>query len=280
LRRIRLLCPLVLALGLVVPAAAAARTTWYVSLGDSLARGVQPNAAGVSVDTTEGYADDVYATERSTHPGLKLKKLGCPGETSTSMIKGGICRYAAGSQLAAARSFLRHHRGEIAFVTLDIGANDVDGCLKNGSIDATCLNAGIKAAGKNVPTIAKQLRAAAGRAPTMVGMTYYDPFLALYVQGGTNRTLALASVTLAGSFNDSLVAAYRKATFRIADVAKAFRTNVQTPTTAPGLGTVPTNVAQICALTWMCAPAPRGPNIHARAPGYALIAATFEMRLR
>jgi lysophospholipase L1-like esterase len=280
LRRIRLLCPLVVALGLVLPAAASARTTWYVALGDSLARGVQPNAAGVSVLTTAGYVDDLYATERTSHPGLRLKKLGCPGETSTSMIKGGSCRYAAGSQLAAARSFLRHHHGRIAFLTLDIGANDVDGCLKNGSIDGTCLTAGLKSAGRNVPKIAKELRAAAGSAPTMVGMTYYDPFLALYVQGATYRTLAVASVSLSGSFNDSLVAGYRKAKFRIADVAKAFRTKAQTSTTVPGLGTVPTNVAQICALTWMCAPAPVGPNIHANAAGYTLIARTFEKRLR
>jgi hypothetical protein len=38
---------------------------------------------------------------------------------------------------------------------------------------------------------------------------------------------------------------------------------------------VPLGVAQICALTWECAPPPQGPNIHANQSGYALIARTF-----
>jgi lysophospholipase L1-like esterase len=278
-RRIRMLCLLALVTGLAVPAAASARTTWYVSLGDSLARGVQPDATGASVPTTEGYAERVFAAERGRHPGLRLKKLGCPGETSTTMIRGGICHYAAGAQLAAARSFLRAHKGRIAFVTLDIGANDVDGCVKNGVLDAPCVSAGVTAAGKNVPRIVAQLRKAAGKATRMVGMTYYDPFLADYLQSGTSQTLALASVTLADSFNRTLAGAYAAAKFRVADVAKAFATDDSTPTTVPGLGTIPTNVAQICALTWMCAPAPRGPNIHANPTGYALMATTFEKRL-
>jgi hypothetical protein len=44
----------------------------------------------------------------------------------------------------------------------------------------------------------------------------------------------------------------------------------------PGVGTVPLNVARICTWTWMCAPAPVGPNIHANAAGYRVIAAAFE----
>jgi lysophospholipase L1-like esterase len=273
-----MLCWLAVACGLAVPAAASARTTWYVALGDSLARGVQPNATGRSVVTNQGYPDALFKTERRRHRGLKLKKLGCPGETTTSMIEGGICHYAGGSQLAAAKSFLRRH--DIAFVTLDIGANDVDGCLKNGSLDITCVGAGIASSGKNVPKIVGQLRAAANRGTTMVGMTYYDPFLALYRQGGTNQALATASLPVAATFNGALKKAYAKARFRVADVAKAFATTDQTPTTAPGFGPLPRDVAQICTLTWMCAPAPRGPNIHANAKGYRLIAGAFEKALR
>jgi lysophospholipase L1-like esterase len=267
-----MLCCLALAAGLALPAAASAHTSWYLALGDSLARGVQPNAAGTSVPTRQGYADAIFKAERKKVRGLKLEKLGCPGETTASMISGGICHYSAGSQLAAARKFLRTH--DVAFVTLDIGANDVDGCLKGGGIDVTCVSSGMAAAGKNVPKIVARLRSAAGRSVRMVGMTYYDPFLALYAQGGTYRTLAVASVSLADTFDSNLAAAYKKAKFKVADVAKAFRTDDQTPS-----GGLPTDVARICALTWMCAPAPQGPNIHANASGYELIAATFEKRL-
>ena len=64
--------------------------TYYLALGDSLSQGVQPNAAGVSVMTPHGYADQVYAALHPSRPGLKLVKLGCPGETTASMINGGI----------------------------------------------------------------------------------------------------------------------------------------------------------------------------------------------
>ena len=42
--------------------------TYYLALGDSLARGVQPDAAGVSVETPDGYPDQVYACLLYTSP--------------------------------------------------------------------------------------------------------------------------------------------------------------------------------------------------------------------
>src|ERR1700748_504089 len=102
--------------------------SYYLALGDSLARGVQPNAAGVSVMTSDGYPDQVYAALHPSRPGLRLVKLGCPGETTVSMINAGICRYPEGSQLAEAVDFLQAHRGRVLLVTLDIGANDPEAC--------------------------------------------------------------------------------------------------------------------------------------------------------
>src|SRR5262249_20205222 len=107
---------------------AAAEPAYYLALGDSLAQGVQPNAAGVSVRPADGYPDQLYATLHRTRPGLQLVKLGCPGETTTTMISGGLCHYQGGSQLAAAVAFLKAHRGRMLLVTLDIGANDPEQC--------------------------------------------------------------------------------------------------------------------------------------------------------
>ena len=43
------------------------------------------------------------------------------------MRQGGVCSYpGAGSQLAAAVAFLRTHRGSVKYLTIDIGANDID----------------------------------------------------------------------------------------------------------------------------------------------------------
>src|SRR5262245_1788898 len=60
---------------------------YYVALGDSLAVGVQPDDAGRSLPTDRGYVDDLYAQLSAADPKLDLVKLGCPGETTTSMIE-------------------------------------------------------------------------------------------------------------------------------------------------------------------------------------------------
>ena len=74
-------------------------TSYYLALGDSLSQGVQPDMAGANVETRQGYPDQLYAALRSGHPGLQLVKFGCPGETTSTMINGGICRYPGGPQL-------------------------------------------------------------------------------------------------------------------------------------------------------------------------------------
>jgi hypothetical protein len=48
--------------------------SYYLALGDSLAVGVQPDAAGTSVETRSGYPDQLYATLRRSHPGLRLPR--------------------------------------------------------------------------------------------------------------------------------------------------------------------------------------------------------------
>jgi lysophospholipase L1-like esterase len=92
---------------------------FYLALGDSLARGVQPDSTGHSVITDQGYVDDVYADESANVPRLQLVNLGCPGESTTTMINGGICTYAAGSQLAQAVRFLKQHAAQTQLVTID-----------------------------------------------------------------------------------------------------------------------------------------------------------------
>jgi lysophospholipase L1-like esterase len=188
----------VAALAFLAPASAMSRPHYYLSLGDSLAQGVQPDAAGKSVETDQGYPDQLYAILKAKYPGLQLVKLGCPGESTTSMITGtgnpaaaiAGCKPAGGSQLQAALRFLRkHHRpGAVPLITIDIGANDVDGCVTNGNLNATCLTNGETSIAKNEPLIAKRLRAAAPKHTKIVTMTLYDPFLAGYLQGGTRRS--------------------------------------------------------------------------------------------
>ncbi len=252
--------------------------TYYLSLGDSLARGVQPDPAGVSVPTGHGYADQLYAALRPRHPGLALVKLGCAGETTATMINGGPCRYPAGSQLAAALRFLRAHRGRVWLVTLDIGANDPGSCLTRPSLEklAVCVRDVIPHATANLTTILTRLRQA-GPHGRIMAMNYYLPALAQWRGGVAGRAVARLAEVAAAGYNVLLTGTYRDFGIRVADVFSAFHTgDFGNPVTVPGYGRLPRNVAAICRWTWECAPPPRGPNQHANQAGYQVIARAFE----
>jgi lysophospholipase L1-like esterase len=253
--------------------------TYYLALGDSLSQGVQPDAAGTSVETGQGYADQLYAMLRPAQPALNLVKLGCPGETTATMIHGGICRYRGGSQLAAAVAFLSAHRGHVYLVTLDIGANDPEDCGSNGVSLRTitaCIGTDIPDAVSNLDTILARLRAAAGPGVRIIGMSYYLPALAEWRDGLTGQAVAWVSERLAVAYNDLLDNAYAKSDVRVANVFGAFQTSdFGNRAAVPGVGTVPRNVADICQWTWECASPPRGPNQHANQAGYGVIARAF-----
>jgi lysophospholipase L1-like esterase len=247
--------------------------TYYVALGDSLAQGVQPNAKGTSVETPHGYPDQVYAALHRSHPTLNLIKLGCPGETTVTMINGGICPYPGGSQLKAADAFLRQHRGQVRLVTLDIGANDPEACSGQPSFSqlAACAVKGVPSAVTHLATIVKQLKAAAGPKVRIVGMNYYLPALAEWRNGLSGHAVAWTAEKLAATFNALLGRVYKKAGIRVADVFAAF----QTSDFADHGKTLPRNVTLLCRWTWECAAAPRGPNQHANQAGYRVIAKQF-----
>jgi lysophospholipase L1-like esterase len=253
--------------------------SYYLALGDSLAQGVQPDATGASRPTSQGYADQLYATARRTQPGLRLVKLGCSGETSWTMVAGGTCRYpAAGSQLGAARQFLRAHRGHVALVTIDIGANDPNSCYLHARLGQlpSCMAARLRLTVTDLRTILSGLRAAGGPAVPLAGMNYYVPELAQWRRGHTGQELAVLTERLVNGYNILLRREYAAYGAPTADVFGAFRSaDFAGRVPVPGLGRLPRSVAAICRLTWECAAAPRGPNEHANDAGYAVIAAAF-----
>lgn len=278
---------------------------YYLSLGDSLAQGVQPNATGASVVTNQGYPNQLFRIARESIDDLRLVKLGCPGESTTTMVAGGgICAYAHGNQLADAVEFLTAHRGHVAFVTLDIGANDLDACVKltvNGPmVNFQCIAQGWVTISANVPVIIAALKAADPNT-VIVAMNYFNPFLATYLQPGIGPIFYNLALQLGDHFNALLGAIYAGQSCHfdpavgivcvpgtgpvipVADVATAFSTDITTmvpfsPPLPPG-GTAPLNVVRICQWTWMCVPAPVGPNIHANKAGYGVIAKVFAAKL-
>jgi len=253
---------------------------YYLALGDSLSVGIQPDASGANMPTDEGYPDQLASMLDRRGQDLRLVKLGCSGETTVTFINGGICSYPGfgGTQLAAAAQFLRHHRGEVGLVTIDIGANDLNPCIALGDAAQiqSCLTALIPQVVANLTVIMSGLRQAGGSRVEIIGMRYYDPELADWLTGPAGQALARASVSLLDTYNGYLSGVYRQFGADVADVFTAFETTDFTDqVTLPGLGTLPRNVATICQLTWECVPPPQGPNEHANAAGYHVIADTF-----
>jgi hypothetical protein len=195
--------------------------------------------------------------------------------------KHSLCHYAAGSQLDAAVSFLEAHPGQVAFITIDVGAQElVDRCLApTGLIDWECTTGLRPELQARLTQIVDALSTAAPGVP-IVGMKYYDPFLGLWdlVPGG--HALARADQRAWSVLNTGLTAAYVHAGAAVADVAATFRIrDFKHTVVVPGQGRIPVNVALACSWTWFCSKRSLG-DPHPNRTGYRKIARTFDRKLQ
>jgi lysophospholipase L1-like esterase len=239
---------------------------YYLSLGDSLA-----DSAQLAGDLTHGYVEQLHAALTVTNPKQRLVKFGCGGESTVSMRFGSqdpatvlSCGsphdyrrlFAKGTQLAEAVKFLRTHRGKVALVTIDIGANDLQHLDEQGNA-VFCLfeHAGcdqrVAAMAENLAVILAELRAAAGPHVPIIGMTYYNVFARL------DDPSLDAGVAAANAVLD---ATYTAAGIPVADVAGAFHNGEQ-----------PLSAHLVCAWTWFCTDG----NVHPNTTGYGVIAQAF-----
>jgi lysophospholipase L1-like esterase len=291
--RLLLLVPILAAVLVAAPSAQATTKhkgpRYYLALGDSLSVGYQPDAQGVGMETNRGYTNDLLALESKRVKRLHLVEVGCPGDTTTSLLTGQgntasaqkfHCDRKGGSQLKAAIGFLKahHQAGEVPLITIDIGANDVDACASAGSLAAiaTCVTNGEASISQNTPEILNALKKAAPKGTRFVAMNLYDPVLGEYFSSDPNaKTLASLSVPLTQQINGKIQSANSGSGFKTADVADAFQTYNQSPTVPWEGQMLPVDVAYVCAWTWACTTPPVGPNIHANDNGYAVLAQTF-----
>jgi lysophospholipase L1-like esterase len=245
------------------PAGAAAKpkpppVEYYLALGDSMAAGT-----GASTGSHD-YVNVLYQHELARYPGLQVVNLACGGATTGSMVAGPGCSYASGTQLGDAEAFLRAHAGHVAMVTIDIGANNVDGCLNASGISTSCVTSGLSQITTYLPQILDGLSSSYPDV-AIYGMDYYDPFLDQWLSGTSGQTVATESEAFAVDLNSLLGQLFGADDAAMADPATLFQTSNFSLTGTYNGATVPENVALICAWTLMCS----GNNIHPNDSGHA-----------
>lgn len=260
----------VLIVGTVAIAAPAAQAGpgggGYVSIGDSLAFGYQPNLVAAHDFNPADYASyaEIYAHDEH----LSLANFGCPGETTTTLIGGG-CPWILGGlpthvpfggqpQLTSALAYLGAHP-DTKLITIDIGSNDllsvVDGCLTAPSILA-CVQAGLPGALStligNYAVVLGSLHAVAPSAKIVI-FNIYNP-LALQVPGSDAISTLVNGqlLTLAHYFGASVADAFRAINGKLGS---------------------PREAHYICTRTWECTPYQ---NIHPTTLGYQELAIALE----
>lgn len=282
----RVLLVAVLMLGLSSACSSTGGNLVYISMGDSLAAGIQADDLGNNIETNEGYADQLYQLLLPLFPDLVFIRLGCPGETTVTMLEGGICEYPAGSQLDEGVQQILNNN--VLLVTYNIGVNDILGsdCIDQSgpipTVDIACIEVLFTQIGSNLSLIASTIFSAVETGTPVIGMNYYNTFLALWFAGAPGQELAFLSDQLVQTFNTSVIGDVNALMgFPVADVfndvfmGADFTTMVPFPAPPP-FDVVPVNVALLCQLTFMCPANPEAmPNIHANTEGYALIAQLF-----
>lgn len=296
-----LTCEISLVAGSVVtPLAKVTFPNYYISLGDSYSVGYQPVPLPDGAATT-GYTGYIAKKEK-----LTLENYGCGGATSASLTAfTGVCgtpgsygppaAFGAAtippgeSQVTAADNFMTAHPGQIGLITVSIGGNDVTPCALaapgnpvNGATDpVTCVENGVGLIQANVAGVVGALNTAAGGTVPIVGLTYPDVLLGLWVctplpdeQCGTGVPGSTLAEDSTGAFyvliNPTLKAAYTSVpSGKFVDITEA--TGAYTPLTTlknlPPYGKIPLAVAEVCKYTWYCSMG----NIHANDAGYTFI---------
>ena len=279
---VRLMVPVLMVLAALVAAqpASAARNV-YVSLGDSYAAGYQATAKNKGKTSENGFAYQLPAVARSRGYRLQLVDFACAGATTTSMFRqrkpcplrarGPQARSWGGStQVGAAERYVRANRKRLALVTVSIGGNDVTKCA-TASNPVLCVIDEAVVLERNVETLARRLRKAAGPRVRIVGLTYPNVMLGLWVGRNPDETLARLSVpAFKAVINPALKTAYATGRARFVDVTAAtggYRPFDETTVLDP-YGRVPVAVARVCRLTTYCDLR----DIHATTSGYRLIA--------
>jgi lysophospholipase L1-like esterase len=190
----------------------------------------------------------------------------------------------AESQLDRAVAFLGDHQGQVSFITIDIGANDIVFPLVGGTcvdpdshlVDGQCVADKLPGIQANLAYILETLQAAAPGVP-IIGMHYYDPGLGDWVLWFNGKALVRHNHPVNVAFDAALVDTYQEEGVIVADVRGPDAFDTETfidKVWTERFGLIPLNVAKACWLTLYCTS--ESLDGHPNCKGFWVIAEAFE----
>lgn len=259
----------------------------YLSLGDSYAAGTNPGSYRSGETSEFAFPNQITSRVNAAGTPLQLVNLGCSGATSQDVVDTAGCPsnllgrdsvpYPTTPQLAQAEATLAASAGRVRLVTIVIGGNDVTRCLSdtNAAGDfstnpatTACLDTATTALRQNLAEILTRVRAQVGPDVPIVGLTYPDSYLGLYLrtEPGYQDYARASQQVFETHLNPALRETYAAAGAGFVDITQltgGYEPLVPTPD-----GTVPTQVQTVCRLTYMCS----DDDVHATEAGHSFIA--------
>ena len=230
---------------------------YYLALGDSIAYGFQPDKANAAPPSAfdNGYVDLFAARLRKLSPKIQVVNYGCPGESTVTFTRGGCVGLAEGkklhdafrgSQLKAALSVLRAHRGQVSPITLTLWGNDLLPLSEKG-----------KRAPRAIATFASRFNSILQR------LRVAAPTAEIIVTGAWNPEVDRLEQAqpLYRSLDAAIARAAAASRARVANIFAVFNPP----------GNVRTQKARLCALTFICS---KG-DPHPTDAGYRAMADAF-----
>ncbi len=253
-------------------------TVLYFDIGASVSVGVQPTPRDPrGQPTNRGYSNRLVTLDAVKGVTLKLTELGCPGESIATMLHGpDPCYVTPDTQLSDAVALLHAHHGAVTLVTVDLGFNTLDVCLRGIDIDLTCITAQLSLLRQQLGQVMRALTKAAGPNVVFIGLGHYNPYLTKATKEGAAEVFAGNSLVALQRMNQSLSQVYSSFNVRMADISRAFHEQDTKVVRNIKKEITTANVLYECKFTWMCAPKPFGPNIHPTDAGYLAIAQAIE----
>jgi lysophospholipase L1-like esterase len=246
---------------------------WYaLALGASTTAGT--GASSQAADYVHQIADD----QSARFSGLTVDDVACGGDTVSELINGDHCRPAGQTQLGDAVAYLDAHVGHMAYITLEIGGDDILGCIHQGVLDQACLPGALADIRSGIPVIIHALQAAAPGVP-IVGVGTHNPELYTWITGPAGQAAARQSAAQLPILSSTLLGTYSSLGIPVSNIQGAFATQAFSPMVSWDGQSVPINVARTCEWTHECDAGVVGRNVHPNDLGHAVMGATVSATL-